>query len=270
MAYNQYRDYLTAKQKRLAENPYETMTNKTAQTLSTYYTDASNKMGQAMYRTELPESARIGAMQESITQLGSQIGDLFQGAGDQNVQRREELLNKIDELSVMATLEDKRLAEEAKQKKNSGNKAITQAISTVVGTGVGFLAGNPVLGAELGSGAGGIISGSGAVTDGEIDPEALMGGLNDTISGVSSMVNLKSQKDMFNKLGGFVNSPAYKALDGAGKQNLSAMLQMAVGSGQWSNVSKILEGFNNGTMTIPVNNDWNSMFNNPSQLQETY
>ncbi|HNX37621.1 MAG TPA: glycine zipper family protein [Candidatus Cloacimonadota bacterium] len=151
---------------------------------------------------------KAGGSIGTIAQSGFKSQEMIQdmateryNVADTEVQRRRSILD--DQIEQTTQLRD---AEDDKQK-DAGLKTGIKLGGTIVGAGVGALAGDPVSGAQIGSAAGDIgasfVGGGGKFGAQYVDEQQLAQGIADTATGILSTITLSEQKKMVKETAGF-------------------------------------------------------------------
>lgn len=113
--------------------------------------------------------------------------------------RNDQIDSRIESLELQKEQQDEAIRQQVQEKKNALIKTGFQIGGAAVGAGVGVFAGNPMLGAQVGSAGGqmlgSFIGGDGKMSTRNFNPEEFMSGFQDTVSSVSSALTLNSQRN---------------------------------------------------------------------------
>ena len=149
----------------------------------------------------------------------------------------------IDDSIIQAQAQyDKQREEEKRAKKDRFAKIALELGGAATGAVVGAFAGNPMMGARIGAGAGkaasGFVGGGGKMALDQANPDEIIAGVTDTVSGISAATTLHTQKKDIGNLSTYLQKNI-GSKDPAIQQNIK-LLTMAIDSGNMELVRKII------------------------------
>lgn len=131
-------------------------------------------------------------------------GRMWSEMAENDAVRNDQIDSRIESLEMQKAEQDERIRQEMQNKKNALIKTGFQIGGAAVGAGVGALAGNPMLGAQVGSSGGqmlgSFIGGDGKMSTRNFSPEEFMSGFQDAATSISSALTLRKQRDSLGTL----------------------------------------------------------------------
>ena len=190
-------DYLKYQQRKLREqlatSPYNQLRQEIGQ-VGRETQRIAKQTDATLKRQNVPLGARIEGARQLQTDYAQNIGSAFERVSVQDQQRKQDIMRELDAVNVQLAEQEKA---EGKGLLNTG----IQVVSTVIGAGLGLMAGNPLLGAlkgaQYGAAAGQAISGVAGIASGDASEQDWANVGQGIISGVSTLSeqsNLKSIK----------------------------------------------------------------------------
>lgn len=193
-------------------------------------------------------NAGVSEMQQNVLDSSSQM---FAQANIEQANRSEAIQSNIDELEIKndayQELERKQKEAEKKAKKNGIINTISKIGTTALGAGVGAMAGDPYLGARLGSATGDIITGSGAFT-GEFNQAEAMSGVGEFAEGIYINSKLTQQKNFAKEISGI--TPMMAKMNSQQLQQVRNIIEMKLMSGDYSGLTDIVNSILGNTKPI--------------------
>lgn len=166
-------------QKQLANTSYSSF-RQVSQDIGNQMRPAQQVSMDVLKRQGVPLAQRMAVQQQTEQQFSAQMGQQFQNVRQQEFQRQSELSSQLDDTSAQ-------LKEIKQQKEDAWKKTLYQGAGTAIGMGVGAVAGNPMLGAQIGSSVG--TAAGGVATE---DWDMALQGVGQTIAGISEVAALSS------------------------------------------------------------------------------
>ena len=190
-------DYLKYQQRKLREqlatSPYNQLRQEIGQ-VGRETQRIAKQTDATLKRQNVPLGARIEGARQLQTDYAQNIGSAFERVSVQDQQRKQDIMRELDAVNVQLAEQEKA---EGKGLLNTG----IQVASTVIGAGVGLMAVNPLLGAQIGAqygaSAGQAISGVAGIASGDASEQDWANVGQGIISGVSlgvEQANLNSIK----------------------------------------------------------------------------
>ena len=205
---------------------------------------------QTMFGLTEPMKRVQGQMQGAMNMAGGSIGARAQAglSGQQQLQSTAVGLyaqadrsaqERNDQLDTQIAQLEMQRDEQKAQQKNAGLKSAINIGSTVLGAGIGAFAGNPLIGAQIGSAVGGIASGfvggGGKMGMAYANLDEINQGIVDLASGISAVSTLNEHKELAglikDKLPGLTGDQlvTFRALIGMGLTKEAAEILRGVG-----------------------------------------
>ena len=164
-------------------------------------------------------NAKMGRYGESINaqigaglELDKSVRDIYSGvynkAQDDMESRRGRIDEQIENTQTAIDAENERKRQEKAQKKNGLLKGVLQVGGMALGALIpgGSLLTNMAIGAGAGEMASGFVGGGGKMGTNYANPEEIMQGIGDTISGISAASTLNEHKQLIGEIGGILKN----------------------------------------------------------------
>ena len=237
-------DYLRRAQGRKVNNMSMTGSKPYLQALSLENQQLKNTIEGSMALSGNPGMASEALRRQADVTHQSQSGILFNQERARVEERNQSIDDGIDQ-AIFRRNEERRAAK--KKRKDGLLKTGLQiggaALGAVVGSivpGAGTMIGAQ-LGASLGGTASGFVGGGGKVGMNYANPDEIMAGVQDTISGISSTIRLKSQQNDLNGIGDLMKgitsaSPEQKPI----LMERLKLIQIAMSTGNMPMVRQLL------------------------------
>lgn len=228
-------NYLARAQARKADNLSYTGTKPAMQAMGLEQQRMASDIDGAMMRGQSSEISEV-LRQKAAGAYNQNSESLMANERNRVMTDNNNIDNAINE--VIAKKEAEKEAKEKARKDGllkTGLSVGGAALGAVVGSvvpGAGTMIGAQ-LGASLGGIAGGFVGGGGKMAVDQADPEVIMAGVQDTISGISAASTLKSHKKDAEDMLGFMNG-YFREKDPAEKANKAEtlrMISMAISAG---------------------------------------
>lgn len=246
---NPYDKYIVRLKNKKAARPEMEMYNRNLSTLSGTYQTFDRDMESSLRRSGASTAAKVAANNEAKKGFNNIQNQTYNQAVSEESKRQGRLDEMIAEADLKSTAWQEQQDLMKQERKNALIKTGFQIGGAAVGAGIGAMAGNPILGAQLGASGGqmlgSFVGGDGQMSTDNFNPEEFSMGLQDTISGISSAVTLGEQKAVLSDLSNELSDV----------QNLSAQdISMVIGFIQTGQVSAAAEMLrkrraNNPTLT---------------------
>lgn len=192
-----YTKYIEKLKQKKAENPYYRFANQQQKKLSQPWQEFSDNLKSKVNTGEMSDSALSDMILKQQSAFASMQRDIFNDADLKTQNRNDMIDNEIDQSELKNDFYKKQQEEIEKQKrklKEENKKNWWQVGAEALGAGAGFLMAGPS-GAMIGSGAGNLLSG--IFND---RPQVFSQGIQDTLSGFSSLSVLSEEKQFYDQL----------------------------------------------------------------------
>lgn len=206
-----YDKYLKRLRQKRSDSPYWQAYRRSLSSVSNDTKAMSNSLNGLLDRSGGSVAAVAQAGQDSQERVRDISNQLYTSYSEKEAARRDEIDSRIDTLEFARDreleAEAQRLKAEKEAKRSGLGKSIMQIGGTLLGAGIGVASAGTMaplsaglIGASIGGGigemGGSFIGGNGKMALDNINPEELMSGLGNTISGISSAVTLGEEEQL--------------------------------------------------------------------------